>query len=294
VFDAAPGETRTQRGGTGLQPNDNRMSGPPARVDAVTLEARAAALFGRAVRGAALEAARRLTVACLDLTTLEGTDTPETVRSLCVRGRASGVAAVCVYPALVAAAVESLRSSGVRVAAVAGAFPSGHSTLSVKLADLRSALDAGADEVDVVLDRGAFLAGRYGEVSAQLEALRAESAGATLKVIVEAGELGSYAALRRACDLALAAGADFIKTATGKIATSTTPAIALAMCDAIRAHRRATGRSAGLKLAGGIRNARTAFGYLAIVKESLGDEWLQPARLRFGASRLLEELAATA
>jgi len=270
------------------------MSGPPARVDAFTLEARASALFSRAVRGPARAEGFGLAIACLDLTSLEGSDTPETVRSLCARARRSGVAAVCVYPSLVPVARRALQDSPVRVASVAGAFPSGQSSLEVKLADLRAALAAGAHEIDVVIDRGAFLAGRYAEVSAQLEALRAACPGATLKVIVEAGELGSYVALRRACDLALAAGADFIKTATGKIATSTSPAIALAMCDALRAHRRRTGRCAGLKLAGGIRDAAAALGYLALVKESLGDEWLEPSRLRFGASRLLDELAASA
>jgi deoxyribose-phosphate aldolase len=270
------------------------MSGTQPRVDAVTLEARAAALFSRALRGSARVAGRELAIACLDLTTLEGADTPGTVRALCLRARSSGVAAVCVYPTLVSAARDMLRGSGVRVAAVAGAFPGGQSNLEVKLADLRAALQAGADEVDVVIDRGAFLSGRYAEVSRQLSALRAEAGDATLKVIVEAGELGSYSALRRACDLALDAGADFVKTATGKIATSTTPGIALAMCDALRAHRRATGRCAGLKLAGGIRDAQTAFGYLALVKEALGDEWLRPSRLRFGASRLLDDLASSA
>ena len=270
------------------------MPGPPARVDAVTLEARAAGLFSRAVRGPARVAGRDLVRACLDLTTLEGGDTPETVRAVCFRARAGGVAAVCVYPSLVPAAREALRGGEVRLAAVAGAFPSGQSDLDVKVADVRAALAAGADEIDVVIDRGAFLAGRYAAVAAQLAALRAACAGATFKVIVEAGELGSYSALRRACDLALAAGADFIKTSTGKSAISTTPAIALAMCYALRAHRRATGRCAGLKLSGGIRSATAALGYLALVKESLGDEWLRPALLRFGASRLLDELAASA
>ena len=275
------------------RPKHTSMSGPPARVDAVTLEARADVLFRRVVTGSARRAGRDLAIACLDLTTLEGADTPETVRALCARARV-GVAAVCVYPSLVATAREALRGTDVRVASVASAFPSGQAPLAVKLADTRAALAAGADEIDVVIDRGAFLSGRYGEVTRQLQALRAECAHATLKVIVEAGELGSYAALRRACDLALAAGADFIKTATGKIATSTTPAIALAMCDALRAHRRATGRIAGLKLAGGIRSASAAFGYLALVKEALGDDWLRPSRLRLGASRLLDDLAATA
>jgi deoxyribose-phosphate aldolase len=258
------------------------------------LEARAAALFTRAVRGVARVAGRDLAIACLDLTTLEGDDTPETVRALCARARSARVAAVCVYPTFVDAARRALAGSGVRVAAVAGAFPSGHSPLDVRVSETRAALAAGADEIDAVIDRGAFLAGRYDEVAEELAVLRAACAGATLKVIVEAGELGSYAALRRACDLALAAGADFIKTSTGKSAISTTPPIALAMCDALRAHRRATGRCAGLKLAGGIRSAGAALGYLALVKEALGDDWLHPARLRFGASRLLDDLAACA
>jgi deoxyribose-phosphate aldolase len=192
------------------------------------------------------------------------------------------------------AARDALRGTGIGVAAVASAFPSGQASLEVKLADARAAIAAGANEIDAVLDRGAFLAGRYDEAAAQLAALREACAGSTFKVIVEAGELGSYAAIRHACAIALEAGADFVKTATGKIAVSTTPAIALALCDAVRAHRRATGRIAGVKFAGGIRSAAAAFGYISLVKEALGDEWLRPATFRLGASRLFDDLVGVA
>ncbi len=259
------------------------------------LETRAASLARRSITGDARSAGIELAIASLDLTTLEGKDTPGKVRALCARAirpapDVPSVAAVCVYPALVSVAAAALAGSGVRAASVSTAFPSGLSGLDVKLRETQDAVAAGADEIDMVIDRGAFLAGRYDEIRAQVAAIREACAGARLKVILEAGELGSYAAIRRACDLALEAGADFLKSATGKIGVSTTPAIALVMCQAIGDWVRAGNRPVGLKLAGGIRETKTALGYLAIVNETLGPAWLGPDRFRIGASALLDDL----
>jgi len=271
------------------------MSRVPARVDAATLEARAAFLVRRAIKGEAKRTAIDLLIACLDLTTLEGKDTPAKVRATCARAiapapGAPSVAAVCIYPSLVAEAEAALAGSGVRVASVATAFPSGLSPLEGRLREVRAAVAAGADEIDMVIDRSAFLAGRYAEVRDGVAAVRDASGGATLKVILEAGELGSYRAIRYACDLALDGGADFLKTSTGKIGVSSTPAIALVICEALRERARTTGARVGLKLAGGIRTTAAALGYLALVNETLGPAWLGPARLRIGASSLLDDL----
>jgi deoxyribose-phosphate aldolase len=267
------------------------------RVNAAVLEARAAELSKRSIKAAAKRSAIALIVRCTDLTTLEGRDSEGRVRALSARAIAPAadlpaVAAVCVYPSLVAAAKASLAGSAVKVASVATAFPSGLSALDVKLADTQAALDAGADEIDMVIDRGALLAGRDVHVAEEIRAVRelCVTRGAALKVILEAGELGSYATIRRAADLALEAGADFIKTSTGKIAISSTPPIALLLCEALRDHERRTGRIAGLKLAGGIRTTKSALAYLAIVAETLDVRWLHPERLRFGASSLLDDL----
>jgi len=265
------------------------------RIDAVMLEARAATLVKRAIKASAKRAGIDLAIACLDLTTLEGKDTPDKVRGLCARGRspapgAPSVAAICVYPNLVPAAVRGVAGSSVRVASVSTAFPSGLSSLDLKLRETHEALESGAHEIDMVIDRGLFLSGRYDAVLAEIVAVKRACGAATLKVILEAGELGSYAAIRRACDLALAGGADFLKTATGKIGISTTPPIALVLCEAVRDHTRVFGRTAGLKLAGGIRTTKAALGYLALVNETLGPAWLVPGRFRIGASSLLDDL----
>jgi deoxyribose-phosphate aldolase len=265
------------------------------RVDAVMLEARAATLVKRSIKASAKRAGIGLAIACMDLTTLEGKDTPAKVRGLCARGIAPApgvpsVAAICVYPNLVETAAVALAHSTVKVASVATAFPSGLSPLETKLRETVDAVAAGADEIDMVIDRGLFLAGRYGEVYDEIVAVRHACGTATLKVILEVGELGSYEAIRRACDIALAAGADFVKTATGKLPISSTPAIALVMCEAIRDYARQTGRNVGLKLAGGIRSTKSALGYLALVNETLGPGWLSPDRFRIGASSLLDDL----
>jgi deoxyribose-phosphate aldolase len=266
-----------------------------ARVDAVMLESRAAELSRRSIKAAAKAAGIEIAIGCMDLTTLEGKDSPGKVRAVCARAIAPApgvrnVAAVCIYPSLLAVAREALDGTPVLLASVATAFPSGLSPLELRLEETRQAVALGADEIDMVIDRGAFLAGNEREVLREIVAVKAACGAATLKVILEVGELGSYAAMRRACEIALEGGADFLKTATGKIGISSTPAIALLMCDAIRVHHRATGRAVGLKLAGGIRTTKSALGYLAIVKETLGDAWLQPSRFRIGASSLLDDL----
>jgi len=259
------------------------------------LEARATILTKRSIKKSSKLAGIDIAIACMDLTTLEGKDSPGKVRSVCARAISPApdvrsVAAVCVYPTLVPECVRALEGSSVLVASVATAFPSGLSPLDVKLRETREAVAMGADEIDMVIDRGALLAGRESEVFAQIVAVKEACGQARLKVIIEAGELGSYALIRRACDLALAAGADFIKTSTGKIPISTTPGIALLMAESLRDHHRKTGRTAGLKLAGGIRTTKAALGYLSLIKETLGDAWLHPDRFRIGASSLLDDL----
>ena len=271
------------------------MQRATVRIDAAAIETRASDLARRSLKGATKAMAIDLAIACMDLTTLEGRDTPATVRDLCARGKAPApgapsVAAICVYPRLVCAAASALRDSNVRVASVATAFPSGQSSLEVKILETRDAIADGAHEIDMVIDRGALLAGRDHDVAREIACVREACGTATLKVILEVGELGSYAMMRRACVLALASGADFLKTATGKIGVSATPAIALVLCEAVAEHARRTGREVGIKFAGGIRTTKGAFAYLAIVNETLGDAWLRPERMRIGASSLLDDL----
>ncbi|ARQ68928.1 deoxyribose-phosphate aldolase [Streptomyces marincola] len=267
-------------------------------VDAVGLEARAAALGTRSIKTTAKSYAIDLAISMIDLTTLEGADTPGKVRSLCAKGAAPdpsdrsapAVAAICVYPDLVREAKAALRGTGIAVASVATAFPAGRAARSVKLADTREAVAAGADEVDMVIDRGAFLAGRYLQVFEEINAVKAACGDAHLKVILENGELASYDAIRRASWLAMLAGADFIKTSTGKVAVNATPANTLLMLEAVRDFRAATGRQVGVKPAGGIRTTKDAVKYLVLVNETAGDDWLDPAWFRFGASSLLNDL----
>ena len=280
------------------------MSQPSCPVDAVGVEERAAELGKRSIAAGARVAGLSLAVRMMDLTTLEGADTPAVVRQLCARAvtpvwrdgeRDSSVgpcAAVCVYPDLVAVAKRALTGSRVKVASVATAFPSGQSPLAVKLAELRCAVEIGADEIDMVIHRGALLAGDHARVFDEIAASKEACGGALLKVILETGELGSYDMVRLACDIALAAGADFVKTSTGKIQPAATPGVALVMLEAIRDHFYATGRRVGLKVAGGVRTARQALHYLVIAKETLGDAWLTPEYLRFGASALLGDVLA--
>ncbi|GAA2074451.1 deoxyribose-phosphate aldolase [Streptomyces albiaxialis] len=267
-------------------------------VDAVGLEARAATLGTRSIKTTAKAYAIDLAISMIDLTTLEGADTPGKVRALCAKGlnpdptdrTAPRVAAICVYPDMAAVAKEALAGSGVHVASVATAFPAGRAAMDVKLADTREAVAAGADEIDMVIDRGAFLAGRYLQVFEEIQAVKAACGDAHLKVIFENGELATYDNIRRASWLAMLAGADFIKTSTGKVAVNATPPNTLLMLEAVRDFRAATGRQVGVKPAGGIRTAKDAIKYLVMVNETLGDDWLSPDWFRFGASSLLNDL----
>jgi deoxyribose-phosphate aldolase len=267
-------------------------------VDQVGLEARAAGLATRSIKTTAKAFALDLAVRMVDLTTLEGQDTPGKVAALCAKGRRPDptdpscppVAAICVYGDLVPTAVEALRGSGVHIAAVATAFPSGRAPLDVKLADVRAAVAAGADEIDMVIDRGAFLAGRYLDVYDEIVATKQTCGGAHLKVILETGELATYDNVRRASWLAMLAGGDFIKTSTGKVSPAATLPVTLLMLEAARDFRDQTGRQVGVKAAGGIRVAKDAVRYLVVVNEVAGDDWLSPDWFRFGASSLLNDL----
>ncbi len=267
-------------------------------VDQVGAEQRAAGLGTRSIKASAKEHALDLAVRMVDLTTLEGADTPGKVRALATKAMrpdpadptCPAVAAVCVYPDMAGVAKETLGSSGVHVASVATAFPSGRAALDVKLADTRDAVEAGADEVDMVIDRGAFLSGRYLEVHDQIVAVREACAGAHLKVILETGELQTYDNVRRASWLAMTAGAHFIKTSTGKVQPAATLPVTLVMLEAVRDFREATGQMVGVKPAGGIRTAKDAIKYLVMVSEVAGPDWLDPDWFRFGASTLLNDL----
>jgi deoxyribose-phosphate aldolase len=267
-------------------------------VDQVGVEARAAGLATRSIKTTAKQFALDLAVRMVDLTTLEGQDTPGKVRALCAKGRRPDpsdpdcppVAAICVYGDLVPVAVEALAGSGVHVAAVATAFPSGRAPLDVKLADVRAAVAAGADEIDMVIDRGAFLAGRYLDVYDEIVATREACGDAHLKVILETGELATYDNVRRASWLAMLAGADFVKTSTGKVTPAATLPVTLVMLESVRDFRDQVGRQVGVKAAGGIRNAKDAIRYLVVVNETCGDDWLSPDWFRFGASSLLNDL----
>jgi deoxyribose-phosphate aldolase len=273
------------------------LTGLPG-VDAVGAEARVAGLATRSIKTDAKRWALDMAIRMVDLTTLEGADTPGKVRALSAKARrpdpgdlsAPPVAAVCVYPDLVPVAVEAVAGSPVRVASVVTAFPSGRASLAVKLADVKDAVSAGAHEVDMVIDRGAFLAGDYGRVFDEIQAVKEACDRAHLKVILETGELATYDNVRRAAWLAMLGGADFIKTSTGKVSPAATLPVALVMLEAVRDFAEATGRQVGVKVAGGIRTAKDAIRYLVVVKETAGDDWLDPSRFRIGASSLLNDL----
>lgn len=303
----------------------------PVPVDRVMVERRAGELATRSIKTSAKARGLRIAMSMLDLTTLEGKDSPEKVRALCRRAMrpcpvavgdpVPAVAAVCVYPSLVPVAVETLRDSPVRVAAVATGFPSGQYPLDVRLRDVREAIEAGADEIDMVINRGAFLRGDLGTVAHEIAEVRrlcrrhvapprpgggpaGHRGGTHLKVILETGELETYDNVRRASDLAIAAatagelgsagswedGCVFIKTSTGKVSPAATMPITLVMLEAIRDHWLTTGRRIGMKPAGGIRTAKDALRYLVMVKETLGDAWLTPRLFRFGASSLADDI----
>ena len=279
-------------------------------VDAVGLEQRAASLGTRSIKTTSKKAALDLIIRLIDLTTLEGADTPGKVRSLVGKAMTPDasdpscprVAAVCVYGDMVPHAVAALggahaagSDSGINVAAVATAFPSGRASLAIKLADTSDAVASGADEIDMVIDRGAFLSGRYGQVFDEIVAVkdacrRADGSFAHLKVILETGELNTYDNVRRASWLAILAGGDFIKTSTGKVAPAATLPVTLSMLEVVRDWHKLTGLKVGVKPAGGIRASKDAIKYLVTVAETVGEEWLQPHLFRFGASSLLNDV----
>ena len=267
-------------------------------VDQVGCEGRAASLGTRSIKTTSKAWAIDLAIGMIDLTTLEGADTVGKVRSLCAKALVPDPldpstprpAAICVYGDRVATAKEALGDSGVRVAAVATAFPSGRASLPVKLADTRDAVRAGADEIDMVIDRGAFLSGDYLAVFNQIVDVKAACGETHLKVILETGELVTYDNVRRAAHLAMLAGGDFIKTSTGKVAPAATRPVTLVMLEAVRDWRELTGVQVGVKPAGGIRTTKDAIKYLVMVSEVAGDDWLSPDWFRFGASGLLNDL----
>src|SRR5881409_1313454 len=267
-------------------------------VDQVAVEARAAELAKRSIKRESKLQALELAIRMMDLTTLEGADTPGKVAALAskaVRPDPSdasipSVAAICVYPNLVATAKQRVAGSGVKVASVATAFPSGQSPTRVKVEEVREAVELGADEVDMVIDRGAFLSGRYAKVYDEIVQVKEACGGAHLKVILEVAELGTYDNVRRASLLAMAAGADFIKTSTGKLPGAATLPVTLCMLEAIRDVHAETGRMVGMKPAGGIRQAKQAVQYLVQLYETLGADWLTPDLYRLGASSLLNDV----
>ena len=272
------------------------LAGLPG-VDQVGAEARAAALGTRSIKKESKIWAIDLAISMVDLTTLEGADTPGKVKAMSAKAlhpdptdlSTPSVAAVCVYGDLVYAAREVV-GERIHVAAVATAFPSGRASLSVKLADTKDAVAAGADEIDMVIDRGAFLTGNYTKVFEEIVAVKEACGGAHLKVILETGELKTLDNVRKASWLAMKAGADFIKTSTGKVAPAATLPVTLVMLEAVRDYQQETGMKIGVKAAGGIKTSKDAIKYLVLVNETVGDEWLTPDLFRFGASTLLNDL----
>jgi len=261
-------------------------------VDQVGVELRVETLKRRSIKKASKVWALDLAIRMMDLTTLEGRDTPGKIRALCAKAihpqpgdpSIPSVAAVCLYPTLIPEAKDALRGSTVKVASVATAFPSGQTFRDIKVAEVKEAVAAGADEIDMVIDRGAFLSGD------EVVEIKDACADAHLKVILETGELGTFDQVRRASILAMAAGADFIKTSTGKVQPAATLPVTLVMLEAIRDFEKATGRAVGMKPAGGIRTAKEAVQYLVVLYETLGPRWMTPDRFRFGASTLLNDV----
>jgi deoxyribose-phosphate aldolase len=268
---------------------------PP--VDQVGVEERAAKLQSRSIKRDAKVAGMQMVVSMIDLTTLEGSDTPGKVRMLCRKAKrpieredCPTVAAVCVYPSMVPVAVDEVGDTDINVASVATYFPSGQVPLDEKLEDIEDAVEAGADEIDTVINRGAFLSGDYETVYDEIRQSKAVCGDAHLKVILEVGELQTYDNVRLASEIAIDAGADFIKTSTGKVSPKASIPVTLVMLEAIRDHYLETGEKIGMKAAGGIRDAKESLRYLATVKETVGDEWLTPELFRFGASSLLNDV----
>jgi deoxyribose-phosphate aldolase len=274
------------------------MSRSLTPVNRVGVDERAAALGRRSIKTTAKRQGILLATSMIDLTTLEGSDTPGKVRHLCAKGvcpdpsrpEIPSVAAICVYPALVGVASEALRGTGVAVASVATGFPAGQTSLDVKISETREAVAAGASEIDMVITREAYLAGDDARVAREIAAVKEACGDAHLKVILETAELPTYAHVRHASQLAIDAGADWIKTSTGKAATGATPGVVLVMLETVRDWFSRTGQVVGVKAAGGVSNTKAALHMLVLVKETLGDEWLTPERFRIGASSLLNDL----
>ncbi|HEY3073494.1 MAG TPA: deoxyribose-phosphate aldolase [Candidatus Limnocylindrales bacterium] len=274
------------------------LLGRVTAVDQVGVEERVDSLRKRSIKRESKLWALDLAIRMMDLTTLEGKDTPGKVRAMCAKAihpqpgdpTIPSVAAVCIYPALVPEAHDAVAGSGVKVASVATGFPSGQTFRDVKVTEAREAVAAGADEVDMVIDRGAFLRGDYLTVFEEIVEVKDAVGSAHLKVILETGELETYDNIRRASVLAMAAGADFIKTSTGKVTPAATLPVTLVMLEAVRDFERQTGRAVGVKPAGGIRSAKEAVQYLVVLYETLGPRWMTPDRFRFGASSLLNDV----
>lgn len=275
-----------------------RHTTAPATIDQIMVEERAGAFGKRSIKTSAKLEGLKLAISMMDLTTLEGKDTPGKVAFLCrkamqpadPRYAVPSCAAVCVYPNLVRVAKKFLGDSGVKVASVATGFPSGLMPLRLKLEEVRSAARDGADEIDMVIDRGLFLAGDHARVADEIAAIKEACGEAHLKVILETGELQTYDNVRLASEIAMRAGADFIKTSTGKVSPAATMPVTLVMLEAIRDYFYETGVRIGMKPAGGIRTAKQALAYLVMVKETLGDDWLTPDLFRFGASTLANDV----
>ena len=267
-------------------------------VDQVGADERAAKFTKRSIKTSSKLQGLKMVVSMTDLTTLEGKDSPGKVRQMCAKAvrpdprdhSVPHVAAVCVYPNLVPTAVQALQGSGVRVASVATSFPSGQIPIDERLQEVTRAVEAGADEIDMVINRGAFMQGDYRKVFDEIAAVKEACGHAHLKVILETGELETYDNVRRASYIGMEAGGDFIKTSTGKVSPAATLPVTLVMLEAIRDHYLDTGKRIGMKPAGGIRAAKQSLHYLAMLKETLGDDWLTPELFRFGASTLLNDV----
>ena len=267
-------------------------------IDEVGAQERVSRLFSRSIKNESKVQALHLSLSMIDLTTLEGKDSQGKVKQLCYKAshlhdsfpRLPTVAAICIYPTMVSVAKKALGGTGINVASVATAFPSGMADLQAKLDEVKSVVEAGADEVDMVISRGKFLRGEYAYVSDEIAQVKEACGDAHLKVILETGELVTLDNVRLASDLAMDAGADFIKTSTGKVSPSATPPVVLTMLEAIRDYQLKTGKKIGMKPAGGIGTAKQAVQYLVMIKETLGEDWLSPDLFRFGASSLANDV----
>ena len=267
-------------------------------IDEINTKERVARLFSRSIKKDSKLFALNLTLSMIDLTTLEGKDSPGKVKQLCYKAAhlhdqypdLPNVAAICVYPTMVPIAKKALTGTNINIASVATSFPSGMADLQSKLDEVKSVVDAGANEIDMVISRGRFLRGDYNYVSDEIAQVKEACGDAHLKVILETGELVTLDNVRFASDIAMEAGADFIKTSTGKVSPAATPPVVLTMLEAIRDFETKTGEKIGMKPAGGIGTAKQAIQYLVMVKETLGEDWLSPDLFRFGASSLANDV----